>query len=62
MNNATDIISCYGITQDPKTNCFMMIMHYVKNGSLRHHLNNCFNSMDWNKNLSVALMEFMIIN
>src|SRR5436190_20446457 len=51
MNNAECVVTCYGITKDPKTNNFMMIMSYADNGSLRHHLNNSFNSMDWNKKL-----------
>src|SRR2546430_10183296 len=51
MNNAGCVVTCYGITKDPKTNNFMMIMYYAHNGSLRHHLNNSFNSMDWNKKL-----------
>ena len=53
MNNAFDVVTCYGITKDPKTNDFMMIMNYAKNGSLRHHLNNSFNSMDWNEKLFI---------
>jgi len=51
MNNAYDVVTCFGITRDPKTNCFMMIMYYAENGSLRQYLNGSFNSMDWNKKL-----------
>src|SRR6266480_3760034 len=51
MNNAFDVVTCYGITQDPKTNCFMMIMSYAENGSLRQYLNNRFNSMNWRDKL-----------
>src|SRR5436305_12184991 len=51
MNTADDVVTCYGITQDPKTNNFMMIMNYAENGSLRQYLNNSFNSMDWNNKL-----------
>src|SRR5438045_3647765 len=51
MNNASDVITCYGITRDPKTNCFMMVMKYAENGSLRQSLNNSFNSMYWNHKL-----------
>src|SRR5436190_1399866 len=47
MNNATYVVYLYGITKDPKTNDFMIIMNYAKNGSLRKHLNNSFNSMNW---------------
>ena len=51
MNNAKDIVFCFGITQDPKTNCFMMIMKYAENGSLRQYLNNNFNSLNWREKL-----------
>ena len=47
MNSSGNIIRCYGITKDPETNNFMMVMHYAKNGSLRQSLNKNFNSMDW---------------
>src|ERR1700722_18413435 len=45
------IIRCYGITKDPKTNNFMMVMEYANNGSLRQFLNNNFNSLNWDKKL-----------
>src|SRR2546430_2569570 len=53
MNNEYSVVTCYGITKDPKTNNFTMVMNYANNGSLRHHLNNSFNSMDWNKKLDI---------
>ncbi|CAB4413187.1 unnamed protein product [Rhizophagus irregularis] len=43
-------IRCFGITKDPKTNDFMMVME-LKDYSLRQHLNNSFISMDWEKML-----------
>src|SRR2546423_12033486 len=51
MNNAKYITQCYGITKDPETNNFMMVMQYAENGSLRQHLNNNFNSLDWDSKL-----------
>src|SRR5688572_19679020 len=45
------IVRCFGITKDPETNNFMMVMEYAQNGSLRQHLNNSFNSLSWNKKL-----------
>src|SRR5690349_1047410 len=47
MNNTDYIIRCYGITKDPETNNFMMVMEYAKHGSLRQNLNKNFNSMNW---------------
>ena len=43
----TSVIRCYGITKDPETNNFMMVMYYAENGSLRQNLNKYFNSMNW---------------
>ena len=53
MNDADNVVYCYGITKDPKTNNFTMVMNYAENGSLRKHLNNSFNSMNWNKKLDI---------
>ena len=52
MNISSFIVRCYGITKDPETNNFMMVMQYIENGSLRQHLNNNFNSFDWKRKLS----------
>ncbi|POG67850.1 kinase-like domain-containing protein [Rhizophagus irregularis DAOM 181602=DAOM 197198] len=43
------IARCYGITKDPISNDFMMVMFYAENGSLRQLLNDSFNSMKWEK-------------
>jgi serine/threonine protein kinase len=53
MNNSAFVTRCYGITKDPKTDDFMMVMNYVKNGSLRQHLNNSFNSIKWKVKLDI---------
>jgi serine/threonine protein kinase len=47
------VTRCFGITKDPKSNNFMMVMEYAKDGSLRQHLNNSFNSMKWIKKLNI---------
>ena len=47
------IIEFHGITKDPKTNNFMMVMHYAKDGSLRQKLNKKFNSMGWKEKFSI---------
>ncbi|CAB4420181.1 unnamed protein product [Rhizophagus irregularis] len=44
-------VRCFGITKDPKTNNFMMVMD-LKNGNLRQHLNNNFISHDWDQKLT----------
>ncbi|RIA87213.1 kinase-like domain-containing protein [Glomus cerebriforme] len=47
MSNSYRIIRFYGITKDPKTNDFMIIMDYAPGGNLRQKLNRDFNSLDW---------------
>ncbi|GES73785.1 kinase-like domain-containing protein [Rhizophagus clarus] len=46
------VVHCFGITKDPKTNNFMMVMD-LKERSLRHHLNINFNSLDWLNKLAL---------
>jgi serine/threonine protein kinase len=47
------VTRCFGITKDPISNNFMMVIEYAENGSLRQHLNNSFNSMKWNEKLKI---------
>jgi len=42
------IISCYGISQDPQTKNFFMIMDYVKDDNLRKYLQNNYDRLDLN--------------
>jgi serine/threonine protein kinase len=49
------VVRCYGITKDPKTNNFMMVMEYAIYGSLRQHLDKNFNSLNWTEKLSSLL-------
>src|ERR1043165_5164691 len=51
MAGTNTIVKLFGITKDPKTNNFMMVMEYAQYGSLRQHLNNNFNSLNWTKKL-----------
>ncbi|EXX61031.1 kinase-like domain-containing protein [Rhizophagus irregularis DAOM 181602=DAOM 197198] len=48
--NTGRTVRCFGITKDPKTNDFMMVME-LKDYSLRQHLNNSFISMNWEEKL-----------
>ncbi|POG75677.1 kinase-like domain-containing protein, partial [Rhizophagus irregularis DAOM 181602=DAOM 197198] len=47
------VIRCYGITRDPESNNFMMVVQYAENGNLRQRLNNSFNSMNWEEKLDI---------
>ncbi|RIB18434.1 kinase-like domain-containing protein [Gigaspora rosea] len=41
------VIPCYGITQNPTTQEFMMVMQYAKGGDLRQYLNQNSRDLDW---------------
>jgi len=53
MNYTNYVILCFGITKDPETNNFMMVMEYAEDGSLRQNLNKNFNSMNWHKKFDI---------
>ena len=53
MNDSFYVTRCHGITKDPESNNFMMVMEYARNGSLRQLLNDNFNSMNWEKKLEI---------
>ncbi|RIA93769.1 hypothetical protein C1645_761624, partial [Glomus cerebriforme] len=38
----------YGITQDPDTKNYMMVLDYAQNGSLRNYLDKNYNELNWN--------------
>ncbi|RGB31427.1 hypothetical protein C1646_764117 [Rhizophagus diaphanus] len=50
MNNAF-IIGFYGITQDPETKNYMMVLDYAEDGSLRNYLDKEYNKLKWNKKI-----------
>ncbi|RHZ79751.1 hypothetical protein Glove_141g72 [Diversispora epigaea] len=44
-------IEFYGITQDPETHSYMMVLQYAKDGNLREYLKINFNNINWNQKL-----------
>ncbi len=38
---------CYGITKDPETNDFMLVMSYASGGDLYNYLQKKFTSLTW---------------
>jgi serine/threonine protein kinase len=46
------VVRCFGITKDPKTNNFMMVMRLL-DGSLRQYLNDGSNSINWAKKIDI---------
>ena len=49
----TFIIKYYGITQDPETNDYMLIMEYASGGNLHNYLNTHFANIKWNTKLAI---------
>ncbi|GES87491.1 kinase-like domain-containing protein [Rhizophagus clarus] len=48
VNSCINIIKLYGLSQDPVTKNYIMVMAYAKNGSLRNYLDTNYNKLDWN--------------
>ncbi|PKC66443.1 hypothetical protein RhiirA1_535611 [Rhizophagus irregularis] len=46
------VIKLYGITQEPVTNNYMMVLDYAKDGNLRNYLNTSYNKLSWNDKLN----------
>jgi serine/threonine protein kinase len=45
------IIQCFGISQDPKTKNFMMVMDYFPDGSMSQYLKNNYNKLSFDDKL-----------
>ncbi|RHZ83801.1 hypothetical protein Glove_87g236 [Diversispora epigaea] len=45
-------IQFYGITQDPETHSYMMVLEYAKDGNLREYLKINFNNINWRQKLN----------
>ncbi|RIA84226.1 kinase-like domain-containing protein [Glomus cerebriforme] len=53
MNKSKRIIKLYGITKDPESSNFMMVMNYAQDGNLRQKLNRNFNTLSWYNKLDI---------
>ncbi|RHZ55098.1 hypothetical protein Glove_420g111 [Diversispora epigaea] len=51
-SNSIASTTLFGLTKDPVTQEYMMVLQYYKGGSLRNYLNNNFNIIDWDVKLS----------
>ncbi|PKY34167.1 kinase-like protein, partial [Rhizophagus irregularis] len=47
------VIMCYGITQDPVTKEYMLIMDYAEGGDLHSYLKKNFINITWNDKLNI---------
>ncbi|RHZ77159.1 hypothetical protein Glove_184g93 [Diversispora epigaea] len=45
-------IRFYGITQDPETHSYLMVLDYAKDGNLREYLKINFNNINWKQKLN----------
>ncbi|RHZ47388.1 hypothetical protein Glove_583g6 [Diversispora epigaea] len=50
-NNKYGSIQFYGITQDPETHSYMMVLQYAADGNLREYLKINFNNINWKQKL-----------
>ncbi|RHZ51616.1 hypothetical protein Glove_476g3 [Diversispora epigaea] len=50
-NNTFGSIRFHGITQDPETHSYMMVLEYAKDGNLREYLKINFNNINWKQKL-----------
>src|SRR5438046_567834 len=48
---------CFGISKNPETNEYIMVMDYAMNGNLRQYLNNKFSSLRWDEKTNI--LDFM---
>ena len=51
--NYTYLIYCYGVTQEPNTQNYALVLPFIENGSLRSYLNKNFNSLTWLQKLII---------
>ncbi|CAB5356950.1 unnamed protein product [Rhizophagus irregularis] len=54
LNYSDRIIRCFGISLDPKTNEYFLIMQYANGGDLQTYLKNNFNSLTWDDKKKLA--------
>ncbi|RHZ88658.1 hypothetical protein Glove_21g323 [Diversispora epigaea] len=54
VNNHDNIINFYGISIDPSTETYYLVMQYAKDGDLRTYLRNNFNTLDWKIKIKMA--------
>ncbi|CAG8703987.1 5508_t:CDS:2, partial [Scutellospora calospora] len=47
------VAQCFGISQDPATKNYLMVMHYFEGGSLRQYLDNNYNELSFNDKLGL---------
>ncbi|RHZ83941.1 hypothetical protein Glove_86g227 [Diversispora epigaea] len=54
VNYHDNIIKFYGISIDPSTETYYLVLQYAKDGNLRTYLRNNFNTLDWKIKIQMA--------
>lgn len=52
-NSGIHIIRFFGISQDPKTKCYILVVQYARNGNLTTYLEKNFNLITWQRRLEI---------
>ncbi|GBB95919.1 hypothetical protein RclHR1_26430003 [Rhizophagus clarus] len=47
------VLPCYGISQEPQTNNYILVMQYASEGNLRNYLSTSFAKFDWWKKVNM---------
>ncbi|KAF0411259.1 kinase-like domain-containing protein [Gigaspora margarita] len=50
-NLGSGIVDCYGVSKDPKTGSYVIVMRYAEHGNLRRYLSNCFTDLTWDEKI-----------
>src|ERR1044072_278903 len=53
------VIQCFGITQDPKTRNYALVLQYMENGDLRSYLKQTVESLTWKQRMD-NIMIFVL--
>src|SRR5215469_370451 len=59
MNSSYGIIRFYGMTQDPETKNYIMVLDFAKNGSMRNYLDKNYHKLNWN--YKINYLHFIIL-
>ncbi|CAB4420291.1 unnamed protein product [Rhizophagus irregularis] len=52
LNLQKRIIKHYGVTQEPETKNYVMVLDYAENGSLRNYLNTNYDKLSWSDKIN----------
>ena len=61
MNDYSSFLDIYGVTQDPETKEYIIVMQYAKNGSLLSYLDQSINKLTYMEDEITTFDEYCII-